>query len=109
MRHRDINLTMNAYTHILRGSEAQALEQLPDFSLGAIAAQQEKVRTGTDDTELDSKSLLKTCFSNEQICTSVNNSEKKETPFLSQKQGFKRGRRGSNPQPSDRQSDALTN
>jgi site-specific recombinase XerD len=34
MRHSDINLTMNTYTHILREHETTAIEGLPDLSFG---------------------------------------------------------------------------
>ena len=48
MRHSDINLTMNRYTHIFRGQESEAIEGLPDLSLPSKGKQ--KVRaTGTDD------------------------------------------------------------
>ena len=33
MRHSDINLTMNTYTHVLRESERTALQSLPDLSM----------------------------------------------------------------------------
>ncbi|MHC4114146.1 MAG: tyrosine-type recombinase/integrase [Planctomycetota bacterium] len=32
MRHSDINLTMLRYTHIFKGQESQAVENLPDFT-----------------------------------------------------------------------------
>ena len=51
MRHSDINLTMNAYTHTLRGQEAQAIESLPDLSLPDREMQK---ATGTDDLPVDS-------------------------------------------------------
>ena len=44
MRHSDINLTMNLYTHTLRGQEADAVNSLPDLSVGAGQV----VMTGTD-------------------------------------------------------------
>ena len=34
MRHRDIQLTMNYYTHLYRGAEAEAVAKLPDLSVG---------------------------------------------------------------------------
>ncbi|HUW19135.1 MAG TPA: tyrosine-type recombinase/integrase [Sedimentisphaerales bacterium] len=40
MRHNDINLTMNAYTHTLRGQEAKAIESLLDLSLPSRDKQQ---------------------------------------------------------------------
>ena len=33
MRHRDINLTMSRYTHILKGQELEAINKLPDLSV----------------------------------------------------------------------------
>ena len=33
MRHSDINLTMSLYTHTLRGQEAEAIQNLPDFTI----------------------------------------------------------------------------
>ena len=69
MRHQDVNLSMNVYTHVLQGGEAKALEQLPDFSVSAIASQQETVKTGTNDEPEQPKSLSKSCFSDEQIRT----------------------------------------
>ncbi len=87
MRHKDINLTMNTYTHVLRGGEARALEQLPDFSLPAIESQQEAVKTGTDERQVDSKSLSKSCFSNEQMRTTMNSNEKRSPANVS-KAGF---------------------
>jgi len=60
MRHSDINLTMNAYTHTLRGQEAEAIEKLPDFSLPSSNAQR-KVMTGTDEQSVFDSSLDKQC------------------------------------------------
>ncbi len=50
MRHSDINLTMNTYTHVLRGRESEAVAALPDLSPSELAVQQ---ATGTDDVTLD--------------------------------------------------------
>jgi integrase len=33
MRHHDVNLTLNLYTHVLAGQESAAIESLPDFSV----------------------------------------------------------------------------
>jgi integrase len=47
MRHSDINLTMNTYTHVLREHETDALSNLPNLDLpGAMSARFEA--TGTD-------------------------------------------------------------
>ncbi len=51
MRHSDINLTMSRYTHIFRGQESEAIENLPDFSLPSRGKQR---ATGTDDLPVDS-------------------------------------------------------
>lgn len=40
MRHSDISLTMNIYSHVLQGQETQAVESLPDLSLPSKQAQQ---------------------------------------------------------------------
>ncbi len=45
MRHSDINLTMQKYTHVLKGNDRAAVERLPDFQ-DAIDRQQMKM-TGT--------------------------------------------------------------
>ena len=47
MRHSDVNLTMNVYTHTLVGQEAEAVARLPDFSIPSQA--QAQAKTGTDD------------------------------------------------------------
>jgi len=47
MRHSDINLTMNRYTHIFRGQESEAVANLPDLSLPS-SKRQKAVATGTD-------------------------------------------------------------
>jgi len=46
LRHSDVNLTLNAYTHTLRGQESEAVENLPDLS---FAGGQSQRATGTDD------------------------------------------------------------
>ncbi|HRS12135.1 MAG TPA: site-specific integrase [Sedimentisphaerales bacterium] len=45
LRHSDVNLTMNIYSHVLRGAESQAVSALPDLSIGG---DKEAARTGTD-------------------------------------------------------------
>jgi integrase len=47
MRHSDISLTMNKYTHTLSGQEARAVQSLPSLSLASQEAQ-EALATGTD-------------------------------------------------------------
>ena len=54
LRHSDINLTANIYTHVLRGREAQAVASLPDLSPQA----QQAVKTGTDNREMPAGEIL---------------------------------------------------
>ena len=61
LRHTDVNLTANVYTHVLRGQEAQAVASLPDLSLGSLQAEQ-AVKTGTDDRDVTAESLRRVCF-----------------------------------------------
>ena len=96
MRHKDINLTMNTYTHVLRGGEARALEQLPDFSFSAIESEQQAVMTGTDDKQVDSKSLPKSCFSNEQMRTTTVQHEQRN-PIPESETGFQARPKGLEP------------
>jgi len=42
MRHSNVNLTLNVYTHTLTGQEAQAVESLPDLSLPSSRQQARK-------------------------------------------------------------------
>jgi integrase len=49
-RHSTITLTMDRYTHTLRGAEAAALVSLPDYATPAVAS---ATRTGTDDIPVD--------------------------------------------------------
>ena len=92
------------YTHIRVHDERAVLDTLPDLSLPSTGKQQ-KVATGTYGKNLaENMALL---------------DRKHRTTMDSHGQGnhhsggnnavFQRGRRDSNPQPSDRQSDALTN
>ncbi len=62
LRHKDVNLTANVYTHVLHGQEAQAVASLPDLSLGTLQTQVD-VKTGTDDKNVGDESLSKACFS----------------------------------------------
>jgi hypothetical protein len=120
MRHSDINLTMSRYTHIFRGQESEAINKLPDLSFPS-QEKQKSAATGTDGKGVLPENLL---FSCRQGRISANSDElpqrcrnKEKAPFPAQNQRFQakneafpqRGRRGSNPQPSDRQSDALAN
>jgi len=72
MRHKDINLTMNVYTHTLRGRKAEAVASLPDMSLNNLQ-KQTVVKTGTDDADVTGESLRKVCFHNDQHKTKSDN------------------------------------
>ena len=106
MRHGDINLTMNLYTHTLRGQEADAVNRLPDFSTPSRESQK---KTGTDDVNV-TDSVLASCLalSCAQHSPTMPLGEKANAAHDIVSGVFERGRRDSNPQPSDRQSDALT-
>jgi hypothetical protein len=62
IRHSDINLTMNRYTHIFRGQDKAAVEALPDFS---TPTPQEQRVTGTDGKNVFAICLAKTCGKHE--------------------------------------------
>jgi len=96
MRHTDVNLTANIYTHVLRGQEAQAVASLPDLSLPNLQAEQ-AAKTGTNDTDVTPdvtpKSLRKVYAQDKthtdksgQIGMMTRDSGSK-TPLLSQNQG----------------------
>jgi len=72
MRHKDINLTMNVYTHTLRGQKAKAVASLPDMSLDNLQ-KQTAVKTGTDDANVTNESLRKVCFHIDQHNTISDN------------------------------------
>jgi len=60
LRHSDVNLTLNAYTHLLRGQEAQAVENLPYLSL---PTKENQKATGTDGREIEpSQSAYKPAY-----------------------------------------------
>ncbi|MCK5473211.1 MAG: site-specific integrase, partial [Planctomycetes bacterium] len=105
MRHKDINLTMSRYTHILRGQELEAINKLPDLSVPDSTVRQNPnsgkknvlpeslpFLTGDSRTSANSDELLPTCRN------------KRKAPFSSQNQRFQlknedflqRGRRDSN-------------
>jgi hypothetical protein len=73
LRHRDINLTANVYTHVLRGQEAQAVASIADLSYTALEAQV-AVKSGTDDRVVGNESLSKACFSDGRSRTAANGS-----------------------------------
>jgi len=121
MRHSDINLTMSRYTHIFRGQESEAIAKLPDLSFTKPKVSQKSDAHMEEEKNVlppglppeDGKSRM-SANSDELLPTCIN---KRKAPFPAQNQQFQakneaflqRGRRGSNPQPSDRQSDALAN
>jgi integrase len=75
MRHRDINMTMNTYARVLRGSEAEAVTKLPDFSLPSVEEQRGR-KTGTDDRDVISDFLSKSCFTDGAQRTQANKDER---------------------------------
>ena len=132
MRHSDINLTMSRYTHILRGQEAQAIDQLPDFSFIG----KEHVRaTGTDDKKAEQengaykpayKKLTKNPYFDRQPMSEIGNTESKKQALSDHHNfinkgvlgkekdqmsplGLNRARQDSNLQPSDSKSATLSN
>jgi len=103
MRHSDINLTMSRYTHLFAGQESQAVESLPDLSLPSEQAQ-EQTKTGTDnDAVYMARSMA--LSGAKQGNDAHYGAQRNRAPY-NENAVFERGRRGSNPQPSDRQSDA---
>ncbi len=106
MRHSDINLTMSRYTHIFQGQESEAIAKLPDFSQPS-KEKQRAIATGTDGKTIPSNIPFlgvqqRVLAGSNEKQNRVNGTEGIENAV------FKRGRRDSNAQPSDRQSDALT-
>jgi site-specific recombinase XerD len=53
-RHSDIKLTMNRYTHVLRGELDKALDLLPDYGAMQTHQSTEVLMTGTDDQRVSS-------------------------------------------------------
>jgi integrase len=74
MRHRDINMTMSTYTHVLRGQESAAVESLPDLSLPGCQSEEMR-KTGTDDWDATSESLFRSCFSGGSIRTDMDGND----------------------------------
>jgi len=102
MRHGDINLTMNLYTHTLRGQEADAVNRLPDFSRPSRESQK---KTGTDDANV-TDSVLASCLalSCAQHSPTMTSGEMANVAHGVVSGVFEQGRRGSNPQHSAPQS-----
>jgi integrase len=63
MRHCDISLTMNKYTHIFAGQESEAIAGLPDLSLPSRDKQEAKA-TGTDAVKVIPDNTHKTAEKN---------------------------------------------
>ena len=95
---------MSRYTHIFRGQESEAVAKLPDFSQPS-KEKQKAIVTGTDGKNL-AENLA---FLQGNHRTAMDSSKQQNRVNDIENAVFKRGRRDSNPQPSDRQSDALTN
>ena len=68
MRHGDINLTMNRYTHVLRGQERQAIAALPDLDL--LPESMQKKKTGTNDINIDAVALKSSAFYSDKSANS---------------------------------------
>ena len=125
MRHTDLNLTMQKYTHLYTGQQRQTIENLPDF----IVHQDKAAKTGTDDCIAENQSKIycpKTAHQSENLRTIPNNSSgaitsgnsgfgllnHKETAFSNNEcrpafSAKKSGRQDSNLRPLDPQSNAL--
>ena len=118
MRHSDINLTMSRYTHIFRGQESEAVAKLPDLSFTKPKisqksdAQNEEEKMGLPPGLPPDDGKSRTSANSDELVVTCINKEK--APFPAQNRRFQaknkafsqRGRRDSNPQPSDRQSDS---
>jgi len=118
-RHKSSAMT-DRYTHVRLNDERAALAMLPDLT--ARPSDEQARATGTDNAVVTNPqpypthrihaseggalygALLRT---NPQFSSQLG-ANKNRVPGL-ENAVFERGRRGSNPQPSDRQSDALTN
>jgi integrase len=109
MRHADVRLTMNVYTHTLRGQEAEAVAKLPDFSLPRKGSQQ-NLKTGTDDRHVAQNDLAENlAFLGASLCTHQRNHMHNNGVFDSENGIFQRARQDSNLQPSDSKSATLSN
>ena len=56
-RHSDIKLTMNRYTHVLRGELDKAIDLLPDYSAEQARQSAEAVKTGTNSLPVNAVAL----------------------------------------------------
>ncbi len=89
LRHSDINLTMLRYTHVLRGQESEAINNLPDLS---APPQGQQKATGTDDANVDGN-VLASCLAlrrgKQRIA--VNGNEQKQGGDISNANSGKQG------------------
>ena len=99
------SLTLDRYTDVRLYNLRRIVEKLPDLPFPGYESEAQVMRaTGTDGKSGASNGA----FPGESGRTTKNAGE--QQPLMAvQNPRFQRGRRGSNPQPSDRQSDALTN
>ena len=56
-RHSDIKLTMNRYTHVLRGELDKAIDLLPDYAAEQNRQSAQAVKTGTNDLPVNAMAL----------------------------------------------------
>ena len=122
MRHSDIGLTMNVYTDPRLLDVAGAMGALPDLSIGEYSTVQRQAgrATGTDGQSADEPPrnvAVNVAVNSDDSCNlqtipanlasdDVLVEPRKNPGKTSVFPGFiERGRRGSNPQPPDRQSD----
>jgi len=118
-RHKTSAMT-DRYTHVRLNDERAALAMLPDLT--TRPSDEQARATGTDNTLVTEQPSYPThrihtsesgarlgalCGTNRQASLEVG-ANKNRVPAV-ENAAFQRGRRVSNPQPSDRQSDALTN
>jgi hypothetical protein len=119
MRHSDINLTMNTYTHVLLEQHTEAVNRLPDLS--ALPTEAKNIATGTEGRDISDllRNLLRFCNfgrisanSDGQIGKSNEGHEsgmEGQKPSFSAKKGRKRrtGEQGFEPQLTEPESVVL--
>jgi len=108
LRHSDINLTMGIYTHTLTGQESQAVESLPDFSLGPNSERQKATGTDGRNVTADDHLVSNLGAPRTKQCDSM---QYNATPphFTESRSRFECARQDSNLQPSDSKSATLSN
>lgn len=90
MRHRNINLTMSRYTHILQGQELEAINKLPDLSVPNSTVRQ---NPNSDKKNVLPESLP---FLTGEPRTSANTGAQKNRVLVAKNAVSQRGRRDSN-------------